>query len=300
MNVPLARHFVIVAALMSVVSPIDASAQVQTKTPRIHSAEGPRADYVRSGVDAAARTAKDDRMRHFFSNPLADPIATDPTPKTATVSVTVDSAAPKEGLPVSGADVVLIGRVTSSSGFVAPDKTGVYSEFTVTVAEVLKQDGSAPIATGSAIVVTRRGADVYFPSGHVRRIIFAGMGFPKDQTDYVMFLRKSSPTGSDYVLSTAYELTAGSIFALDDGEQFDQYEGANTTTFLANLRSQLSAVPHLALRPTDVLIDRKTDRTDGPLLRLRLRELLLENHFLVHRPLLGCDVAIDGQHFLVG
>ena len=118
----------------------------------------------------------------------------------------------------------------------------MYSEFTVTVAEVLKQDGTAPLAAGSAIVVTRRCADVYFPSGHVRRIIFAGMGFPKDQTDYVMFLRKSGPTGGDYVLSTAYELTNGSILALDDGPQFDQYEGANAATFLADLRSQLSTV----------------------------------------------------------
>ena len=129
MNVPLARHFAIVAALMSAVSPMAANAQVQTKTPRIHSAEGPRADYARSGVDAAARTAKDDRMRHFFSSPLADPIATDPTPKTSTLSVTVDSAAPEESLPISSADVVLIGRVTGSNGFVTPDKTGVYSEF---------------------------------------------------------------------------------------------------------------------------------------------------------------------------
>lgn len=36
------------------------------------------------------------------------------------------------------------------------------------------------------------------------------------------------------------------------------------------------------------------------LLPLRLRYLLLEHHFLVHRCLLGCDVAIDSQHFLVG
>ena len=243
MRTQLDRCLRLLPAIVILVMSATAGAQLQqTKPPRLHSAEGPRADYVRSGVDAAARTAKDDRMRHFFSNPLADPIATDPTPKSSTVSVTVDSAAPKEGLPISSADVVLIGRVTSSSGFVTRDKTGVYSEFTVTVTEVLKQDGTAPITTRSAVVVTRRGGDVYFPSGHVRRIIFAGVGFPKDQTDYVMFLRKSSPTGSDYVLSTAYELTAGSIFALDDGEQFDQYEGATATTFLANLRSQLSTV----------------------------------------------------------
>lgn len=40
-------------------------------------------------------------------------------------------------------------------------------------------------------------------------------------------------------------------------------------------------------------------RLQPALLRLRLRELLLENHFLVHRRLLGCDVASDGQHFSI-
>jgi hypothetical protein len=40
-------------------------------------------------------------------------------------------------------------------------------------------------------------------------------------------------------------------------------------------------------------------RLQPVLLPLRLRYLLLENHFLVRRRLLAGDVAIDGQHFLV-
>jgi hypothetical protein len=69
---------------------LSSNAGTQTKIPRIHSAGGPRADFVRSESDSAARAAKDQRMQHFFPNPLTDPIATDPTSKTATVSVTVD------------------------------------------------------------------------------------------------------------------------------------------------------------------------------------------------------------------
>ena len=189
-------------------------------------------------------------MEHFFSTAITDSAPSAATPAITFTAVTVEATSPREGLPTSAADIVLVGRVTSSSGFIVPDHTGVYSEFTVTISEVLKQNSGASIATGSAVVVTRKGADVYFPSGNVRRVIFNGIGFPKEQTDYVMFLQRVQlPSVTAYDVYTAYELTDGKVYALDDGAQFDQYEGADAATFLANVRTQIAAVQNNQTTP---------------------------------------------------
>ena len=69
------------------------------------------------------------------------------------------------------------------------------------------------------------------------------MGFPKEQTDYVMFLQRVQlPSGTAYDLYTVYELTDGKVYALDDGAQIDEYEGADAATFLTNVRTQIAAV----------------------------------------------------------
>ena len=58
-------------------------------------------------------------------------------------------------LPTAQSDVVLIGIVVSADAFLSPDKSGVYSEYSVRIAEVLKTD-DATISSNSTVAVERR------------------------------------------------------------------------------------------------------------------------------------------------
>src|SRR5262245_31659650 len=68
-------------------------------------------------------------------------------------------------LPVVAGDAIVVGDITSAQAFLSPDKTGVYTEYTVRVDEMLKQYSAAPIVTGGFVDVQREGGRVRFPSG---------------------------------------------------------------------------------------------------------------------------------------
>ncbi|MDQ1560373.1 MAG: hypothetical protein QOD32_3433, partial [Pyrinomonadaceae bacterium] len=50
--------------------------------------------------------------------------------------------------PAGTSDVVVIGETTDAQVYLSGDKSGVYTEFTVRVDEILKDDPAAPLAVG--------------------------------------------------------------------------------------------------------------------------------------------------------
>lgn len=85
--------------------------------------------------------------------------------------------------PVTLSDAVIIADVADAQAYMSDDKAGVYTEFTVRVAEVLK-DNQASIGVGSLLVTKREGGRIRFPSGHILRygLEYQGMPRPKQLT----------------------------------------------------------------------------------------------------------------------
>ena len=48
-------------------------------------------------------------------------------------------------LPVAASDAIVMGEITNAQAYLSPDKTGVYTEYTVRVDEVLKQSSAAAV-----------------------------------------------------------------------------------------------------------------------------------------------------------
>jgi len=78
--------------------------------------------------------------------------------------------------PVRESRVVLIGQIASAAAYLSNDKTGVYSELTLIVEEVLKNDLAEQLLASSSIAVTRQGGRIRFPSG---RVHWYGIFFPR-------------------------------------------------------------------------------------------------------------------------
>ena len=143
-----------------------------------------------------------------------------------------------DSIPVGQSDVILTGTVIDAKAYLSNDKKGVYSEFAVTVDEVIKNKGQASVGSNQTILIERLGGSVRFPSGNVQRIhAEAGQKLPQLGTRYLFFL-KSEDGGQILTILTGYELRQGQIYALDKIDKFQTYNGSNEFTFLNRVRQQ--------------------------------------------------------------
>jgi hypothetical protein len=113
--------------------------------------------------------------------------------------------------PVALSDVIILGHVLNAHAYVSSNKTGIFSEFTLSVETVLKATGSDSVLPGANISVEREGGRIRYPSGRIRWIRFAHEGMPSIGGRYLFFLRRTGQEGV-YVILTGYELRAGTVF----------------------------------------------------------------------------------------
>ena len=174
--------------------------------------------------------------------------------KTDAVSLTVPTAhSPDEiALPVNQSNAVVIGNVRDAQAYLSSDNTNVYSEFTVGVEEILKDNSAATISTGGSLTAERAGGRVRLPSG---RVILRGdmrKSMPVPGRRYLLFLEFNEEVQT-YSILTGYELRAGQTFPLDGNRRFkegqkyeqlvgyDRYEGVSEITFLNEVREAIAS-----------------------------------------------------------
>jgi hypothetical protein len=139
------------------------------------------------------------------------------------------------GLPIEQSDLVVVGTITSTKGYVTENKSAAYSEYSVNVSEVFK--GAAKLA-GSQITAERFGAKVILPNGRTILVWDAYSGTPEINHRYVLFL-KYSPEGQDYLIVTAYDLRSGRVMSIDRLPQCAFFDGNEETAFLDLVRSSI-------------------------------------------------------------
>jgi len=137
---------------------------------------------------------------------------------------------------------VVIGSVVGSEAYLSDDRTGIYSEYSFAVSEVLK-DSTGAIGFGS-IPVVRLGGAVRFKAGKIQRYEISRQGAPQTGAQYVFFLRR---TDGDLFLLTGYEFSNGRVTPLD-GEQekeprmalpFSKYRNTAESEFFKDLRDAI-------------------------------------------------------------
>ena len=136
---------------------------------------------------------------------------------------------------------MVLGVVTSREAHLSEDRTGIYSEFTVLVSEVLK-DPTKTIVCGTPISVNRSGGAVRFKSGKIQNYQVAHQGMPEVAAQYVLFLRKTSE--GDLLILTGFKLGNGHVTPLDGNESndprlvlpFAKYAGTDEAEFLKEVR----------------------------------------------------------------
>lgn len=160
----------------------------------------------------------------------------------------------ESSLPSGQSIAIIVGQVVQAQAYLSEDKANVYSEFTVQIEDILKNDNTTPIRAGDAIITERQGGRVRFPSGRVEGYLVAGQAPPQVGARYVFFLgfnpyeagtkSLAGPRGnmSRHIL-TAYEIREGRIYPLDTSTEknFQEHLGKDATSFLDEIRRSLTS-----------------------------------------------------------
>jgi hypothetical protein len=94
-----------------------------------------------------------------------------------------------------GADAVVIGVQGSSQSFLSENQEWIFTDNSVSVREVLKDNAAHPLAPGSTIIIARSGGSIDTPDGH--HIVVADPSYPPLHAGgtYVLALRYVPSTG---------------------------------------------------------------------------------------------------------
>lgn len=200
-------------------------------------AEFPSVDYEEpEEPDETKRAKRRAKNKRFDGKRLVKP---DPSKSIRGTVRTNDWEAGLPALPAAQSKVVVIGEVTDVQAHMSNDRGGVYSEFAVRVAEILKNSTDTQLTIGSAIVLEREGGIVKHAPDQSLVYRIEGQGFPRKGQRYVFFL---NPVGEepDYKIVAGYELRDNKVVLLDTASQFRMYAGVDETTFLNAVRDAIA------------------------------------------------------------
>jgi hypothetical protein len=247
--------------LIVTLRPATLSAQGQdkaSKTQHPNLDQIPMVDFEKSAPSApepdpkkqTLRTVKGERYAKHVKGAIADR----DTPEGMVLTSRYIQQLP--AFPVSGSAIVALGEVVDAQAYLSGDKTGVYSEFSIRIEEVFKNDAFEPSFSGSLVVAERYGGRIRFPSGRVTYYGNREQGMPRQGGRYVFFL---SCDEKRYSILTGYELRSGRVYPLDGRNApgrdpslsvGDEYEDTDATRFLGDLQRALVQFSQMACSNT--------------------------------------------------
>lgn len=162
----------------------------------------------------------------------------------------LDWASGLPALPVEKSNLVLIGRLSSAQANLSENRNEVFSEFNISVEEILKGDSKSIVRNLSSLWVERLGGVVQLPTGVRIWSYVSGQAMPKVGGRYVFFLTHEFPMyghqKDDIYLLTAYELRGGRVYPLDspDGGNHPiatEYKGKDVNTLISSIKALLKS-----------------------------------------------------------
>ena len=164
-------------------------------------------------------------------------VSKDPNPGISESSLTLEGYY-VPALPAEQSSLIIVGEVLGSRAFLSNDKSGIYTELSIRIQEILKNTSSPHLTAGRMITGERQGGIVRYQNGHKRLHRLAGEGMPSAGRKYVLFLG-AIKNSKDYSVFTGYELSSNGIIPVDTSRQFKAYEGYDLDAFLNVVRAAI-------------------------------------------------------------
>jgi hypothetical protein len=228
----------------------DAATSSQEKAGKKNTDEylGPIVDY---DLDYRAATVADPKERELreargrrYNERAPDPLGDLPSSSVGFATGT-EWYVGVPALPVAQSDAVIVGEVAASEAHLSNDRTGVYSEFSIKVDGVLRNQLDTPLRVGDVIIGEREGGIVRFQDGRLFEYVVYHQGMPRLSRKYLFFLSRNKQ-GGDYSIITAYEFRSNQVIPLDDSPAFASYKGSDEQVFVSKVRGAIALDPQPA------------------------------------------------------
>jgi len=118
-------------------------------------------------------------------------------------------------IPLAKSKTILIADVLSTQAYLSSDKTTIYTEYSLAVQQVLRNDPAATTHADAIVTACRKGGTLILPNGNTVGYDFQRQGFPGVGERYLFFLDWDS-VGEDYQIVTAYLFLEGQVYPIDD------------------------------------------------------------------------------------
>jgi len=158
-------------------------------------------------------------------------VARKPHPETTT-RIASDAEPVPAAIPFAESSLIVIGEILSSKALLSNDKSGVYSEYSVYVQTILKEDKRKKLQKDEAISMDRTGGVVRYPNGQTVLYMNDWQDLPEVNGRYIIFLSKDDDQNPNYKILTAYQLKNGKLTALDNHPDFREFNGMSETDFI--------------------------------------------------------------------
>lgn len=199
-------------------------------------AQFPTVDYDVTEVgntpdENARRKEKNSRYdkRYFVSK--------DPNPGVSESAVILEGYK-VPALPANQSSLIVVGEVLDSHAHLSNDRSGIYTEQSIRIQEIIKNTVSSHLTAGHVITGERQGGIVRYQNGHRRLYHLAEEGMPSAGRRYVLFLGAIEHS-KDYRILTGYELSPNGVVPIDTSRQFKTYEGYDPDSFLKVVRAAI-------------------------------------------------------------
>lgn len=151
-------------------------------------------------------------------------------------TVLVDFVDPNlPALPLAKSSIVVLGSITEAKAYLSNDLTGVYTEFSLRVEQVIKRDVQSSLVPGCTLEIIRPGGRVKFPNGRLHLYKISELEMPRVGGRYLFFLTDGDADHGFEIL-TAYEFRTGKVIPLDRLRHSQSYQNTDQTVFLNELR----------------------------------------------------------------
>ena len=191
-------------------------------------------------TDPKLKSAKEAKQRKYSKKYLPKI-----SEKTDTLFAVNDWDVGLPAIPIDKSSAIVIGTITKAEAHLTTDKTAIYSEFVLSPDVILKNDSENPLEVGRLISFERNGGRVRMPSGKIIVSWTNHQNMPQVGSRYVLFLTHSyevqGDVGKDFYLLTGYEMVGDQVYPLDDTRSGQSYRGAEESSFMKDLISQLSS-----------------------------------------------------------
>jgi hypothetical protein len=159
------------------------------------------------------------------------PVTKVPAPD-AIAEISSDAEPIPKAIPADESSLVAVGTITEAEAFLSNEKKGIYSEYTIRIQTILKEDPRKKLKPDDTVTADRSGGVVEYPNGQLVLYRNSWQALPEVGARYLLFLGTDDDKNPNYRILTAYQLKDGNIAALDYVQQFKDFDGTSETDFI--------------------------------------------------------------------